>query len=95
MEITEILRGISVSKIKSYESLTKQPIQPIIKLNSPLRHIMVTHNTSSIQLSYSSDVFTNLFIYFYLLLKFAFSKKATKIDEIIINFCGLLRKHEL
>ena len=49
---------------------------------------------------------------FVLLLKFMFSKKATKIDEILIfdlklcskcqidgedliNFCGLLRKHEL
>ena len=52
--------------------------------------------------------FTNLFD----LIKFMFSKKATKIDEIFtndltlcskcqingedfVNFCGLLRKHEL
>ena len=37
-----------------------------------------------------------------MMLKFVFSKNATKIDEIFtvdgedfVNFCGLLRKHEL
>ena len=54
----------------------------------------------------------NTEVKFVLLLKFMFSKKATKIDEIFtvdltlctmcqidgedfVNFCGLLRKHEL
>ena len=56
--------------------------------------------------------FSNWIIHCYFRLKFMFSKKATKIDEIFtvdltlcskcqidgedfVNFCGLLRKHEL
>ena len=45
MGITEILRRIwlfSANKIKSSESFDKQPTQLIIKLNSSLRHIIVT-----------------------------------------------------
>ena len=57
-------------------------------------------------LTYGSTYFSNKVV-----LKFMFSKKATKIDEIFtvdltlttsqidgedfVNFCGLLRKHEL
>ena len=43
--ITEILGRIwpfSANKIKSSESFSKQPTQPIIELNSSLRHIIVT-----------------------------------------------------
>ena len=43
----------------------------------------------------SSFYYTN-FIAVFLLLKFMFSKKTTRIDgEDFVNFCGLLRKHEL
>ena len=41
------------------------------------------------------------FVYYQIvMIKFVFSKKATKIDEIFssedfVNFCGLLRKHKL
>ena len=45
MGITEVLRRIwlfSANKIKSSESFSKQPTQLIIKLNSSLRHIIVT-----------------------------------------------------
>ena len=62
---------------------------------------------------YLLDVCTpNNMLYFLTFLKFMFSKKATKIDEIFtvdltlcikcqidgedfVDFCGLLRKHEL
>ena len=46
MGITEILRRIwlfSAYKIKSSESLSKQPTQLIVELNSSLRHIIVTN----------------------------------------------------
>ena len=45
MGITEILRRIwlfSANKIKKYESVSKQPTQLIVELNSSLRHIIVT-----------------------------------------------------
>ena len=45
MGITEILRRIwlfSANKIKSSESVSKQPTQLIIELNLSLRHIIVT-----------------------------------------------------
>jgi hypothetical protein len=45
MGITEMLRRIwliSANKIKSSESLSKQPTQLIVRLNSSLRHIIVT-----------------------------------------------------
>ena len=45
MGITEILRRIwlfSANKIKSSESFSKQSTQLIVKLNSSLRHIIVT-----------------------------------------------------
>ena len=45
MERKEILRRIrlfSANKIKSYESFSKQSTQFIVKLNSSLRHIIVT-----------------------------------------------------
>ena len=45
MGITEILRRIwlfSANKIKSSESVSKQPTQLIVELNSSLRHIIVT-----------------------------------------------------
>ena len=44
MGITEILRRIwlfSANKIKSSESFSKQPTQPIVELNSSLGHIIV------------------------------------------------------
>ena len=47
MGLTEILRRIwvfSANKIKSSESGGKQPTQLILKLNSSLRHIIVTLN---------------------------------------------------
>ena len=46
MGITEISRRIwlfSANKIKSSESFSKQQTQLIVKLNSSLRHIIVTH----------------------------------------------------
>ena len=46
MGITEILRRIwlfSANKIKSSESISKQPTQLIVELNSSLRHIIVTN----------------------------------------------------
>ena len=45
MGITEILRRIglfSANKIKISESVSKQPTQLIVELNSSLRHIIVT-----------------------------------------------------
>ena len=44
MGITEILRRIWLfsAKIKSSESFSNQPTQLIVKLNSSLRHIIVT-----------------------------------------------------
>ena len=49
MGITEILRRIwlfSANKIKISESVSKQPTQLIVQLNSSLRHIIVTFITS-------------------------------------------------
>ena len=46
MGLTEILRRIwlfSANKIKSSESVSKQPTQLIVELNSSLRHIIVIH----------------------------------------------------
>ena len=50
MGITEILRRIWLfiaNKIKSSESISKQPTQLIVELNSSLLHIIVTNATSS------------------------------------------------
>ena len=50
MGITEILRRIwlfSANKTKSFESFSKQPTQLIVKLNSSLRHIIVTMVSNS------------------------------------------------
>ena len=46
MGITETLRRnwlFSANKIKSSEYFSKQPIQLTVKVNSSLRHIIVTH----------------------------------------------------
>ena len=54
MGITEILRRIwlfSANKIKSFESFSKQPTQLIVKVNSSLRHIIVTFDSSELILS--------------------------------------------
>ena len=50
MGITEILKRIwlfSAKKIKSSESVSKQPTQLIVELNSLLRHIIVTMVSNS------------------------------------------------
>ena len=54
MGITEILRRIwlfSANKIKSSESVSKQPTQPIVELNSSLRHIIVTFDLDELSLT--------------------------------------------
>ena len=54
MGITEILRRIwlfSANKIKSSESVSEQPTQLIVELNSSLRHIIVTMVTLEFQLN--------------------------------------------
>ena len=59
MGITEILRRIwlfSANKIKSSESVSKQPTQLIVELNSSLRHIIVT----ILSLAFSLKVFLDL-----------------------------------
>jgi len=57
MGITEILGKIwlfSANKIKSSESGSKQPTQLIVKLNSSLWHIIVTHiSTASLFLAWN------------------------------------------
>ena len=60
--ITEIWRRIwlfSANKIKSSESFSKQPTQPIIKLNSSLRHIIVTLGLSFISKKILTTVTVN------------------------------------
>jgi hypothetical protein len=45
MGITEILRRVwlfSAKNIKSSESFSKEPTQSVVKLNSSMRHIIVT-----------------------------------------------------
>ena len=58
--ITEILRRIwlfSANEIKSSESFSKQPTQLIVKLNSSLRHIIVTFIPYRAHCSVSSNSF--------------------------------------
>jgi hypothetical protein len=50
MGITKVLRRIwlfSKNRIKNSESISKQPTQLIVELNSSLLHIIVTNATSS------------------------------------------------
>ena len=52
MGITEILTRIwlfSANKIKISESFSKQPTQLIVELNSSLRHIIVTHDSTDLK----------------------------------------------
>ena len=52
---------ISAKKIKSSESLCKEPIQPIVELSSSLRHIIVTRECLFFALfcSKTFDMITN------------------------------------
>ena len=57
MGITKILRKIwlfSANKIESSESGSKQPNQLILKINSSLRHIIVTNEIKACSHRYSS-----------------------------------------
>ena len=68
MGITEILRRIwlfSANKIKSSESVSKQPTQLIVELNSSLRHIIVTKMScfyEELCLHYFFYLFTNFYL---------------------------------
>ena len=59
MGIVEILRRIwlfAASKIKISESVSKEPTQLIVELNSSLRHIIVTFGSDGLLLSCSNDI---------------------------------------
>ena len=68
MGITEILRRIwlfSENKIQSSESVSKQPTQLIVELNSSLRHIIVTNIHQVLSASSLSEKLIAFYAHYY------------------------------